>query len=82
MAFSIKNEQVDELLRELVALTGESLTDAVRNSLAERIQRTQRQVANAREALQAAAVRCALLPIVCDVRPDDVVSFDSIGLPR
>lgn len=39
MAFSIKNEQADHLVRQVSMLTGESLTDAVIVSLQERLER-------------------------------------------
>jgi len=40
MAFSIKNEEADELLRELCERTGESLTTAIIVSLRERAHRS------------------------------------------
>jgi antitoxin VapB len=36
MALSIKTDEADRLARELAALTGETLTDAVTNALRER----------------------------------------------
>ncbi|MCB9530155.1 MAG: type II toxin-antitoxin system VapB family antitoxin, partial [Myxococcales bacterium] len=39
MALSIKNDEADRLARELAALTGESLTEAVVVSLRERLAR-------------------------------------------
>ncbi|ATQ41736.1 type II toxin-antitoxin system VapB family antitoxin [Caulobacter mirabilis] len=39
MALSIKTEEADRLARELAALTGETLTDAVTNALRERLAR-------------------------------------------
>lgn len=38
MALNIKNQDVESLLNELVQLTGESKTEAVRKALAERYQ--------------------------------------------
>ena len=40
MAFSVKNDRADELLRELMALTGEGITEAVSRALDERLVRT------------------------------------------
>ena len=42
MAFSIKNDETDAVLREVTALTGESLTAAVTCSLRERLDRIRR----------------------------------------
>ena len=39
MSLNIKNKEVDRLLQEVVSLTGESKTEAVRRALAERHQR-------------------------------------------
>jgi antitoxin VapB len=82
MAFSIKNDETDRLLRELVELTGESLTTAVTESVRERLEREQRR----RIDLRAERVRRHLeyfhsLPVV-DRRADDVViGYDERGLP-
>src|SRR5689334_1304175 len=39
MAITLKDKETDRLAREVAALTGESLTDAVRNALAQRLER-------------------------------------------
>lgn len=39
MALSIKDPEADRIARELARLTGESLTDAVRKALEERLER-------------------------------------------
>lgn len=39
MALSIKNSDVDQMARELSELTGESITEAIRQSLKERLER-------------------------------------------
>jgi len=39
MALSIKNSDVDQMVRELSELTGESLTEAIYQSLKERLER-------------------------------------------
>lgn len=39
MALSIKNSDVDQMARELSELTGESLTEAIYQSLKERLER-------------------------------------------
>ena len=41
MALSIKTEEADRLARELAAVTGETLTDAVTKALRERLDRVQ-----------------------------------------
>ena len=39
MALSLKDKETDRLAREVAALTGETLTDAIRKALAERLER-------------------------------------------
>lgn len=39
MALSLKDPETDRLAREVARLTGESLTEAVRDALAERLER-------------------------------------------
>ena len=83
MAFSIKNEEADELARQLAATTGESLTEAVLVALRERLQREQRrrrQGAGAR--LRRLAAEAAELPVLDDRRPDEVIGYDEHGWPR
>ena len=43
MALSLKDAETDRLARAVAKLTGESLTEAVRRSLAERLDREQRK---------------------------------------
>lgn len=42
MALSIKTEEADRLARELSRLTGETMTEAITKSLAERLERVRR----------------------------------------
>lgn len=83
MALSIKDPETDRLARELAEATGESLTDAIRIALAERLARERRRgrqgVASDLRRLQE---RVARLPVL-DARPDDdIVGYDEHGVPR
>jgi antitoxin VapB len=82
MAFNIKNDETDELLRRLVAVTGESLTDAVTVSLRERLRRVERAENDDRLRrildLAAAAHR---LPVLAASDADAVLGYDTDGLP-
>jgi antitoxin VapB len=84
MALSIKHEEADRLARELAAITGESLTEAVLNALRERLRRECGRVRGPllRTELRAIRSRCASLPVV-DPRPaDDVIGYDDHGVAR
>jgi antitoxin VapB len=57
MALSIKTEQADRLARQLASLTGESMTEAVTRSLAERLDRVRKKAGPRRGGVAAALMR-------------------------
>jgi len=81
MAFSIKNDEADELLRELCERTGESLTGAVIVSLRERLERERLRTTTKRERIEAVLAFVDSLPDVSDVSAEDVLEWDENGLP-
>lgn len=82
MAISIKDPDTDRLARELAAITGESLTEAIRTALAERLARHQRP--ERQYPLETAArrlqERLASLPVV-DPAAGNELQYDDHGLP-
>ncbi len=84
MPISIKNDDAEQLVRRLSALTGESLTTAVTEALRERLSRVERQRRNAGLAaeLDAIARRCAALPVLDPRPPDEIIGYDEHGMPR
>lgn len=83
MALSIKSAETDRLARELAALTGESITEAVTKALAQRLDRERRARRARSEAmrlrLREIAERAAGLPVL-DPRPDDeILGYDEFG---
>jgi antitoxin VapB len=85
MALNIKHADADRLARELSALTGETLTEAVIESLRERLerQRHRRPKPNtAGDILREVRMRLSRLPIL-DSRPaDEILGYDESGLPH
>lgn len=83
MALSIKDPATDRLARELARQTGETLTDAIRKALEERLRRQtgRSRVPRLRDELQAIRERCAGLPILDPRHPDDILGYDGRGLP-
>jgi antitoxin VapB len=83
MALSIKHPEADRLARELVALTGETLTDAVVIALRERLARQagRARVVSLCEELATIRQRCASLPVLDDRTPEEIIGCDSRGLP-
>lgn len=83
MALSIKDPDTDRLARELSRATGESLTEAIRRSLAERLAREVRR----RDRRLGAEVRriqerVAQLPVLDARSADAIIGYDDRGLPR
>jgi antitoxin VapB len=85
MALSLKDPETDRLAREVARLTGESLTEAVRISLAERLERERlRRGQPARrlaERLLEIARHCASLPDIDTRSPDEILGYGEHGLP-
>jgi antitoxin VapB len=82
MALSIKNDEADRLARDLAAVTGESLTEAVLVALQERLARERaRRLPGVTDRLRRLQAEVALLPVIDARRPDDIVGYDERGLP-
>lgn len=83
MAISIKDAETDRLARALAAVTGESLTEAIRRSLHERLERESQRARRGIDAeVRRIQERIARLPTL-DSRPaDDILGYDEHGLPR
>ena len=80
---SIKNDQTECLARQLAELTGESLTETIRVSLAERYDRVHRALSRRMlgDELNAIAVRCAKRPLVSALTDDEILGYDESGVP-
>lgn len=84
MPLSIKDSETERLARELARRTGETITDATKKALEERLQRvavTSREKARLLEDLEAISRRCANLPVLDDRSPDEILGYDEHGLP-
>jgi antitoxin VapB len=85
MAISLKDAETDRLAREVARLTGESLTEAIRKALQERLERERRKH-RPRERLieerNAIALHCAALPDHDTRSADEIIGYDEFGAPR
>ncbi len=82
MAFNVKNAEADLLLRQLTAVTGESLTDAIIVCLRERLARERRiRDAGDKLSLEQAIDRFARRAFVDERTDDEVLGYDDVGLP-
>jgi antitoxin VapB len=83
MALSLKDKETDRLAREVAALTGETLTDAIRQSLAERLERERLrrgQPGRLADRLLEIGSHCAALPDYDTRSPDEIIDYDEIGM--
>lgn len=84
MALNIKDPATEQTVRELSALTGESITAAIRKAAEERLQRVRRQPFEPRMADELLEIgeRCASLPDLDSRTADEILGYDEHGLPR
>ena len=84
MPLNIKDPTTEKSVRELAAMTGETVTTAVRRAAEERLQRVRRD--RGRRSLAAELLeigrRCAALPDADRRRPEEILGYDKHGLPR
>ena len=83
MPLNIKDEEAHGLARKLAEATGESLTQAVKTSIEERLARV--RAANGprlADLLDRIALDCASLPVLDPRLPDEIIGYDENGLPR
>ncbi len=79
MVLSIKSAAADQLARELAELTGESITEAVVESLRARLDAERRRQRDRR--LDDIIERFQQLPRLDEREPEDVIGYDEHGLP-
>ena len=84
MALNIKSAETDRLARELAALTGESITEAVTRALEQRLDQELRERAVVRrERLKAlmeeVRQRTAKLPVLYPRSDDEILGYNEFG---
>lgn len=83
MAISLKDPETDRLARAVAALTGETLTAAVRNALKERLERERLrrgERADLLRRIKEIGEHCASLPVYDDRSADEIVGYDETGM--
>ncbi len=84
MALSLKDPETDSLARQVASLTGETLTEAVRTSLSERLKRERLKrgrPANLADELEAIVARSDGDPVLDNRSPEEILGYDENGLP-
>ncbi len=84
MGFVIKDPKADKLARELAAITGESLTEAVTIALEERRARLRPKPDDKTlvEDIEKIVKRLSKSPILDNRSPEEILDYDENGLPR
>ena len=83
VAISLKDPETDRLARAVAALTGETLTAAVRTALAERLERERLkrgEPADLVARLREIAEHLASLPVLDPRSPDEIIGYDENGM--
>lgn len=84
MALGLEDPDTDRLARQVAQLTGESLTQAVRTPLAERLQREQAKrgrPGSLADELKAIVGRGDRLPARDNRTAEEILEYDKNGLP-
>lgn len=81
---NIKNPEADRLARILAQQLNENITEVVIEALREKLLREQgkRAPSELKEALLAIGKRCSELPNLDYRSPDEIIGYDSHGLPE
>jgi antitoxin VapB len=86
MALNIRDPEVHRLAREVAAATGETMTEAVKAALRERLARLRRADEAERrrryEAIMEFGRWFRSLPVADPRSPDEILDYDENGLPR
>jgi antitoxin VapB len=91
MALNIKDRETEEVVRRLAQRTGLSITEAVKQAAADKLQRmetehaeriarlTPEQLVKLRK-LEAICKEAAALPVLDDRTPDEIIGYDERGI--
>jgi antitoxin VapB len=84
MALSIRNPKAEKLARELAAESGETMTQAITHALEERLERLRGRSAatDLVEELLKISKRCSSIPDLDQRSADEILGYDSVGVPQ
>jgi antitoxin VapB len=84
MALNIKNAEAEKLVRELARQTGESVTEAIRKAVEDRLHRlrAQRVARSFADDVQDILRRVDALPTLDTRSEEQILDYDDLGMPR
>jgi len=82
MALSIRNNRAEQLAREVAAISGENLTQAIIHALEERLERLRgrRTTANLAQEIMVISRRCSSLPDLDHRSPEEILGYNPHGV--
>jgi len=84
MVLEVTHPDMDKLIRELVRFTGETVSQAIVNSVHERLVREQQRQSeqkSIKHELLRIGRECAALPVLDSRSADEIIGYNSIGIP-
>jgi antitoxin VapB len=83
MALSIRNPKTEKLARELAAESGENITQAITHALEERLERLRGRstATDLVEEILKISKRCGAIPDQDQRAADEILGYDSVGVP-
>ena len=84
MALSIRNAKAEKLARELAAESGETITRAITQALEERLERLRGRstTTDLVEDILRISKRCSEIPDQDNRSAEEILGYDSIGVPK
>jgi antitoxin VapB len=82
MAVLIKDAEADRLIRQLADRTGESITEAVKKAVTERLEKvplTAGEVARRKRRINALLAKLDAMPVVDDRTADEIIGYNEYG---
>jgi antitoxin VapB len=82
MAILIKDQEADQLIRALAERTGESITNAVKQAVRERLQRvplTKTEVTDRKRKLAGLLAKAKAMPTIDDRSADEILGYNKLG---
>ena len=82
MALCIRNSQAEKLAREVAAISGENLTQAIMHALEERLERLtgRRVTADIVQEIMTISQRCSSLPDKDKRLPEEILGYNQSGI--
>jgi antitoxin VapB len=82
VAVIIKDREADRLIRQLAARTGESITEAVKKAVGERLEKTPlspSEIAERKRRINALLAKADAMPITDNRSADEILGYNEFG---